>query len=230
MHDRCIFIHRSCLNRGADVNEKPWTHKGSGLQLPRGSVVVSKPQSEEEKNALIVEVEAASLRRGVREAVQAVRRGGSEESSRSELQELVEWLARHDLDIIGSVTFTDIYAKANGVYSLERAVKDVRRGLAKCYMHKGRRVGFPGRFVLCGEWHPSGRVVPHVHLALESGSFPIENVCRELWTYFFITRGRSRFEPMRDVQVASLYGLKDTVKSNRKDAAVTYMKLQRHRR
>jgi hypothetical protein len=78
---------------------------------------------------------------------------------------------------------------------------------------KGDRFGYPFKFVLAGEAHRTGRLVPHVHLALESNSAPIDKLCSELFVYFLRTRGRCRFEPMRDVNAATLYGLKDTVKA-----------------
>jgi hypothetical protein len=136
-------------------------------------------------------------------------------SSDAQLQEFCEYLNGFDLDLMGTVSFSDKYAAAHRLYSLRAALLDVERGLHSVPMRNRTLRGFRGRYVLCGEWHPSGRQVPHVHLALDSmGVHDKSRMCKELWSYFVGTRGRCRFEPMRDRTIATLYGMKDTIKSN----------------
>jgi hypothetical protein len=146
-----------------------------------------------------------------------------------QLGALCEWLHSYEIDLIGTVSFSPAYAESHGIFSLKRALADVALGLREIPMVRGTIKGYRGRYVLAGEWHPSGRNVPHVHLALDSmGVADPEKVCGELFRYFFSTRGRSRFEPMRDCDSATLYGLKDTVKASEHDPDSIYLKLGRH--
>lgn len=149
-----------------------------------------------------------------------------------QLQALCEWLHGHGLDLMGVVTFSDQYADSHGIYSIASAVRDVWRGLSEIRMHsgKGYKVGYPFKFVLAGEMHRTGRTVPHVHVALESHGVPAGKLCAELFTYFLFTRGRCRFEPMRDVDLATLYGLKDTVKASKSDPSAIAARLWYPRR
>lgn len=189
-----------------------WRHS-SGIWLPRGSVVVDKLDS--------AEIDALAARSAARGAVSAAldaRKVKRSESEAAQLEAFCEWLAAEGLDLFGVVSFSDDYAARYGIYSLKRGLDDVWAGLNQVPLRRGQRVGFRGKYVLAGEWHPSGRLVPHVHLALESAGCPPEKVCGELYRYFYGSRGRSRFEPMRDVDTATLYALKDTVKASARDA------------
>jgi len=85
--------------------------------------------------------------------------------------------------------------------------------------------------VASGEWHRSGRKIPHVHLALESmGAVDPLKVCADLFSYFSKTRGRCRFEVMREAPAATLYALKDTVKGSAHDASSLDLRLRRTRK
>lgn len=196
----------------------PWVHS-SGASLARGTVV--------RYNATQVELDALDMVHDQRVAWAKGHKPQHLPDSEGnpcacprcvKLHATCEWLSGYGLDVLGTVTFSDDYAERFGIHSLQSAMRDVRRGLAQVPMKRNTRKGFPFCYVLTGEWHPSGRQVPHVHVALESGSMPVDRVCTELWTYFFATRGRSRFEPMRDTSRATLYGLKDTIKSAELDA------------
>jgi hypothetical protein len=194
------------------------------MRLLPGSMVLSN-MTEDDRERLKI----ASDRRGFMEYMGLTKRIPRYAADRRELDELCEWLHGFRLDLIGTVTFSDVYAKAHGIYSLGRALDDVWTGLHQIRMKHDTIRGYRGRYVICGEWHPSGRRVPHVHLALDSmGVHDPEKVCTDLWRYFYGTRGRSRFEPMRDVDKATLYGLKDTVKATRNDADALRMKMGRH--
>lgn len=140
------------------------------------------------------------------------------------LQALCEWLStEHHLNLMGVVTYSDRYADRHKVYSLDRALDDVWLALRSVPI--GGRQGYPWKFILSAELHRSGRQVPHVHVALECPDRIAESVCADLWDYFYSTRGRSRFEPMRDRSAATLYGLKDTVKVAKVDTAATRVRL-----
>lgn len=204
--------------------DAPWRHSRSGLMLPRGTVVSYQGTADE-----LVALELESERRGVRAGASEARRVKRSTRDERQLHALCKWLSDLNLDTIGSVTFSDDYAKGHGVYSLARALSDVYQGLHEVSMNRGKIHGYRGRYVLAGEWHPSGRSIPHVHLALDSmGVHDHERLCRELWDYFAHTRGRSRFEPMRDADEATLYGLKDTMKASERDPDCIVFKLNRH--
>lgn len=218
-----LFGGESHAAAGEEGASGLWRHS-SGVLLPRGTVVTSQLDDFE-----LEELSARSEQRGaVAGALQArrVKRSLAEEN---QLHAFCEWLASYELNAFGTVSFTDDYAARYGIYSLSAALRDVRRGLADCPMKRGAIKGFRGRYVLSGEWHPSGRLVPHVHLALDCMGAPIEKVCGDLYRYFFRTRGRSRFEPMRDVDTATLYALKDTVKASAKDPTSVEFRLHRPR-
>jgi len=119
----------------------------------------------------------------------------------------------HGLNAMGVVTFSDKYAASRGIYSPQAAADDVWRGLTQEVPMRGS-YGFWGKFILAPEWHRTGRQVPHVHLAFETIGNP-ETLCADLLRFFGNTRGRSRFELMRDVDSATLYGLKDVLKEQR---------------
>lgn len=208
-----------------------WRHS-SGLLLPRGTVVTTRPDPEDWDAiaAIRAEVEAGSARRGVVQAALDARKVKRSHHNETQLQSFCSWLSSKGVDIIGTVTFTDEYAARRGIYSLNRALDDVWSGLLEVPMKRGQIVGFRNRFVLTGEWHPSGRQVPHVHLALESRGAPMEAVCSDLFRHFVSTRGRSRFEPMRDTTEATLYGLKDTIKSSDLDPDCIRLRLVRPKR
>jgi hypothetical protein len=212
---------------GAPTEEQvaAWVHSRSGLSFPRLSMLTYAATGADYEA-----LAAGSVRRGLSAAdrlqARKVRRSAAEEAA---LHAFCGWLAEYGLDVIGTVTFSPKYADDHGIVSLERAIDDVRRGLAQCGMRHGRKKGFQGRYVLAGEWHPSGRQVPHVHLALESRPWRTDEDVRSLWSYFFGTRGRSRFEVMRDVDRATLYGLKDTIKASQNDATSSYLRLAQPR-
>lgn len=193
--------------------------------LPRGTVVNTELRDDE-----LLALEARSAARGARAAglaARKVRRSLQEEMS---LHAFCGWLNELGVDTIGTVSFTDEYAERRGIYTFRRALDDVWEGLHDVPLKRGSRHGFRNRFILSAEWHPSGRTVPHVHVALESGTMPSERLCDDLWGYFFGTRGRSRFEPMRDVAEATLYALKDTIKASARDADCVRFRLHRPKR
>lgn len=154
-------------------------------------------------------------------------------SEAAELDAYCEWVAGHGLDLIGVVTFTDEYAQRHNIFSLSRAVDDVASGLRSIHCRRGDSrgfvSGFPFSYVLAGEFHRTGRAVPHVHLALESRGSNQGRLLRELRGYFDGSRGRSRFEVMRDRTAGTYYGLKDTIKSVKHDSDAIYLRLLRPR-
>lgn len=198
-----------------------WQHS-SGVLLPRGCIVLDRLTDDG-----LAELESASVARGVRRGDQVARRLRRSASDAEQLQAMCEWFHGHGLDGIGVVTFSDEYAGQRGIHSLARGLDDVWRGLSECPMNNGRSRGYRGRFVICGEWHRTGRDVPHVHIAFET--YQAKGVCDDLWRYFSRTRGRSRFEPMRDVTTATLYGLKDTIKDSTGDGSNMRYRLDRKR-
>lgn len=202
-----------------------WLHSASGLLFPRGTVIKSTLTPDE-----LAEVQARSDLRGIADWAAASRNIKRTRADETQLHALCEWFASKDLDIVGSVSFTDEYSSSHGIYSLSRALSDIWRGLTEMTLKRGQIRGFRGRFLLSGEWHPSGRLVPHVHMALDSNRAPIEAVCSDLWRYFFNSRGRSKFEPMRDTNIATLYALKDSIKASAKDAESLQMRLTRPKR
>lgn len=191
-----------------------------GVWVPRGAVAVSIATEED-----LDRIAAGSRRRGGVGSPNVPRPLKDSQS----LEALCEWLHGHGLTAMGVVTFTDEYADRFGIHSLDRALDDVWQGLQNVPMLNGRR-GFPWKFVMAGEMHRTGRSVPHVHLALEIPDRAMEGACGELWRYFYGSRGRSRFEPMRDVNAATLYGLKDAVKAVKEDPAALRYHLWRRRR
>lgn len=154
-------------------------------------------------------------------------------SEAAELDAYCEWLSGFGLDIIGTVSFTDEYAERRGITTLHRAVADVESGLRAIQVRRrdqrGFIKGFPFSYVLSGEWHRTGRQVPHVHLALESRGANQDRLLWELRAFFDGSRGRSRFEFMRDRSKATLYGLKDTVKEVKHDSDAILLRLLRPR-
>jgi len=174
-----------------------------GVVLPRGGIV-SGVLSESE----LCELEArAQLRRAAALDRCSVSRPSL---SASVLSALCEWCSAHGLNAMGTVTFSDSYASARGIYSLSRALSDVDSGFSQEVPLRGSH-GVKTRYVLSGEWHRTGREVPHVHLAFETAGNP-ETFLSALDLFFSSTRGRCRFELMRDSNVATLYGLKDVLK------------------
>ena len=144
------------------------------------------------------------------------------------LDELCKWIRLSNLDILATFTFTDETARKRGVHTLQRAIRDVCGSLKRVNLGSQYKPGFQNRFVLAGEWHPSGRSIPHVHGLFESGGIDSQRLCQRLFEYFHHSTGRCRFEPMRDVNEATLYGLKDTLKLANDTGAVFY-RLQRPR-
>lgn len=207
-----------------------WDYHGTGLMLPRGTVVTTKPTDEADLSDIRDRAQLESDRRGVFAGSVEVRKVKRSVADSAALDAFCQWLDSQGLDIFGSVTWTDEHAARRGVYSLSRGLSDVERGLASASLKRGRMIGFRGRYVLTGEWHPSGRLVPHIHMALSSnGATDVEFLCYELHRFFLATCGRSRFEPMRDVSEATLYALKDTVKSSAADADSLRLRLSRRR-
>lgn len=209
---------------GALAAAGAWRHSLTGMMVPRGMMLTSAATPDDYGR-----LAEGSERRGVQAAGLLARRVKRSARDEAQLQAICEWLDGYQLDIIGSVSFSDAYAASHGVYSLSRALEDVWQGLHEIPMVRGTIRGYRGRYVLAGEWHPSGRNVPHVHLALDSmGVADSSKVCTDLWRYFYGSRGRSRFEPMRDANKSTLYGLKDTVKASEKDPDCIRLKLSRH--
>ena len=201
--------------KGGDL----WDYHGSGLLLPRGSVVVSTATDDE-----LVQLAEDSQRRGVREwelARTKVRRSAQESLA---LDEFCSWLNRYRFDGFFSVTFSDVYARSHGIRDVAAAVRDVRLGFAE--------FGFRGRLGLGAEM-TDREGVPHIHgvfastreMTLEWLTSPEAPREGALWRYFFATRGRSRFEPMRDQNDATLYALKDTFKQSSSPNAL-YLRLR----
>ena len=200
---------------GAEELGEFWRHP-SGLVLPRGTLITS-VLTDRERAAL----DEASIRRGVRAWEKdrgKVRRSAEESLS---LDEFCIWLNRYGFDVFFSITFSPEYAACHSVRSLAGAVRDVRRGLSEC--------GYFGRVGLSAEM--TDREIPHVHGALCSSGDLERLVCPdspsdgELWRYFFGTRGRSRFEPMRDQDESTLYAFKDTFKKATEPGAL-YIRLR----
>lgn len=200
----------------------PWVHSASGLSLPRGSVLVREATEQE-----LVDLEVRSIVRGVRQHAQVARHVKRSAAESSALDEFCAWLAGYAIDGFGTITFSDQVAETRRIYSLRRAIEVVRLELRVAGMKNGRQRGYTGRYVLAGEWHPSGRQVPHVHIAFET--FRASGVCPDLFRHFSNTFGRCRFEPMRDVDTATLYALKDTIKATSKDPDSLYLRLTRPR-
>jgi hypothetical protein len=205
-----------------------WDYHGTGLLLPRGSVVRTVPVDDAELADIRDRLQVASDRRGVQAGSQQLRRVKRSAADSAALDAMCEWLSGHGLDLLATFTFSDDVAKQRGIYSLGRGLDVVAQEL-KAFSYHGKQ-GFRGKFVLTGEWHPSGRTVPHVHAALSSaGVVDVEEFSTALWRHFVHRCGRCRVEPMRDKNTATLYGLKDTLKSNQADATSVLMRLTKYR-
>lgn len=184
------------------------------LRAFRGAVALSQATDED-----LERISRGSIRRGLRGHHNPARAL----SESQQLDALCQWLHEdHHLNAIGTVTFSDHYAQRHAIYSFDRALDDTWAGLNEAHFH--------WKFVLAAEWHRSGREVPHVHLALEIPDHLTDRVLDQLRRYFDGTRGRSRFEVMRDTTAATLYGLKDTVKSSKIDTSGIRLRLHRPRR
>jgi len=192
-----------------------WDYHGTGLLLPRGTLVVTRPNDDEDLFAIQDRVNAASAARGVQAAIKA-RKPSKAVRTKDSVQALATWA--HELggfDVCGVVTFTDEYAKEHHLSSLGAACRDVARGLMyNCERGQGDR----GPFCLSGEWHRTDREWPHVHLLVRSGhgSVPAQKAfCTDLWKFYKPTRGRAWFKgfmELTDDEAALFYHLKDTVK------------------
>lgn len=170
----------------------------------------------DELDAEIARLDESSARRGVyREHLP--RRPLSE----SELLDAhCNWLhTEHRMNVMGVVTFTDKVAERCGIYTFDRALDFVWHGLTA-------DLNSPAPFVMAAEHHRTGRQVPHVHLALSIPPHRIDAACMRLRNYFDSAAGRSRFELMRDTTAATLYGLKDVVKSTKVDTSGVRYRLQ----
>jgi hypothetical protein len=219
---------QGAVARGTMADAGVWDYHGTGLLLPRGTVVVTKPNDDADLADLRDRVEVESARRGVRSGGQVARKIKRSAADSAALESLSTWLSGHDLDLLGTVSFSDAVAASRGIYSLGRGLDVVAQEL-KAFRYHGKQ-GYRGKFVLCGEWHPSGRAVPHVHAVLSSaGATDLDDFTTSLWRHFFHNCGRSRFEPMRDQNDATLYGLKDTLKASASDANSMRLRLSRFR-
>lgn len=199
-----------------------WLHRPSGLLLPRGAVVASQLSEDE-----LAEVEMRSA--GERGRAAAERRAPRRARRDAEvLEALCVWCRANSLDCMGTVTFSDRYAEANGIYTPKRALDDVWRGLVSEVPLRGSR-GFWGRFVMAAEWHRTGRNVPHVHLAFE-GTGNRERLCDGFQRFFRHSRGFSVFSEMWDINSATLYGLKDVLKEDSRSADGFRFRMQDVRR
>jgi len=126
---------------------------------------------------------------------------------RQQWQGRTEWgsfLTRFPLDTFFTCTFSDEYAVEHHVYSATSALNNFERFL--------RDAGVPGQYFVAAESHYC-RDVPHLHGLLESRGLPLRN----LWGAWFVTRGRSRFEPPRS-DAARIYCTKYAVKDINADS------------
>ena len=210
--------------RGAGM----WRHAATGVLLPRGTVITTRPADDADRADVAAYVDTAIERRGVHAASQSARRIRRSAADTAALDAFCEWLHGHSLDLLATFTYSDEYAAGHGIYTLPAALDDVARGLRSVDM-LGNRQGFAGKYVLAGEWHKD-RSIPHVHGVLSSnGCTDVARLCRDLTEHFRSTRGRCRVEPMRDNSIATLYGLKDTMKASAADPDTLRMRLSRHR-
>jgi len=219
---------RAMGRAGAAADAGSWDYHGTGLLLPRGTVVTIRPDDADDHAEVVALVESESERRGIVQGTLTARKVRRSAADSEALQSLCSWLSGHDLDLFGTVSFRDDVAQSRGIYSLGRAL-DVVASELKGFRYHGKQ-GYRGKFVLCGEWHPSGRTVPHIHAVLSSaGAVDVHEFSQDLWRHFFNNCGRSRFEPMRDQTEATLYGLKDTLKASHADANSMRLRLSRYR-
>lgn len=221
---------RSGSGASAPLRDGYYTHS-SGLLIKHGTVIETRMWGET-LDRECDRLDKASDRRGVQVWETAKKKPKRSIADELELRAIADWFNGEGLDIIGVVSFTPDYADRRYLNTLSRATDDVHDGLRSVPMKGGRIRGFPYKFVLFPEWHRTGRLVPHVHLALESGGHPgnvTQAICDDLWRYFFSTRGRSWFQPMRDLNKATLYGLKDAVKSSREAGDAVHLRLKRPR-
>lgn len=178
------------------------------MPVPKGAIL-RMTLTQAELDAL----EARAERRRAPASVTSVSlRSAADEAA---LDALCAWLADNGLNVIGTISFRPDVAERMGLHTLDRALT-----VTEAFIKRVHR----GNYVLAGEWHPSGRSVPHVHLALAC-SGDRSQACHDLWRKAFADFGRSRFEPMRDVSRATLYGLKDTIKATTHDATSMRLRL-----
>lgn len=180
--------------------------------------VVVKTLGEDERIAL----GESSTRRGVMawESERGkVRRSVAEASA---LDAFCAWLASAQLDTFFSVTYSDKVAKSRHVGSVKSARFDVVRQF--------NDFGCMGPLVLSVE--RTDRDVPHVHGVLRGRleDFPRlrgaeRPLLEHLFRHFKASCGRSRFEPVRDQNEATLYALKDSFKRATSDDAL-YLRLR----
>jgi len=171
-----------------------------GMELPRGCVLSSQLTPEE-----VVSYAGRVDARGTCRAATP-----SPDLSRRLLSELCAWCASHSLNAMGTVTFSDSYASSRSIYTLSRALSDVAHAL-DCEVPLRKSHGVLTSYALSAEWHRTGREVPHVHVAIKTTGNP-DSFLAALRLFFSNTRGRCRWELMRDCDDATLYGLKDVLK------------------
>jgi len=207
--------------RGSGGGSGVWDYHGTGLILPRGTVVVTRPADDEDLFALQDRVNAASASRGVREyalAARKVRRSAAESLA---LDEFCIWLNGRGFDGFFSITFSDDAVQAHGL----RSVKAARNYVVRCFAE----FGYFGRLALGVEM--TDRDVPHVHGVMHLGADRDRLIGADsprdgaLWRYFHTACGRCRFELVRDQNETTLYALKDTFKESRSDEAL-YLRLR----
>lgn len=192
------------------AKQNEWQYEG--VSLPRGAVV----QSTVDAEYLASLGERATARSGLPERPGArVRRA---ENDALFLQGLCEWVQGHGLNAVFTVTFSDEYARKRGIYSPRRALQDVREGISREVPYGTRSMGFRGKYILAAEWHRTGREVPHVHGLLKTTTQDPQLGLDIINRYMSNTRGRCRFELIRDYDPATLYAFKDVLKEDRSSA------------
>lgn len=205
---------QGAVARGGSAESGVWDYHGTGLLLPRGTVVVTRPDDSADLVDLQERLDAESARRGVRLGDQRSRHVKRSAESAAILDSLCVFTQSFGVDIFGAVTFSDEYASSNRIYSLDAALRDVHAGFRSMPMNHGRSVGYRGRFALAGEWHRTDREVPHVHFLLCSNGMPVKAVCEEVWEYFFRSRGRTSCAPIIEAVKGTRYALKDVLKQS----------------
>jgi hypothetical protein len=183
-------------------------HRGDSVIVREAAVLVV-PLSDEK----LADLQESSDRRGYQDFNVPGKRPARTAQEKAVLNASCAWMAEHEMDVFGVVTFAPKYAEKRALYTFGRALDDVAAGF--------KEVDFGGKFALAAEWHRTAREVPHVHLVLRSGTeseHGMKRLTDKLYAYFFNTRGRSRFEPMRDLDDASFYSLKDTFKNSAQHA------------
>lgn len=185
------------------MSDNLWNY--NGVWLPRGAVVAS---AVDEHTLRRLELAAqATAARSLGCAASPPRRPQCDSEY---LQAFCELLRDHGFNAMGTATFTDKVAARRFVYSPLKAVQVVAQSIRKETPFRGS-LGFRGKLFVTPEWHRTGRNVPHLHFALKTTGNP-ETCCELIRRHLTNTLGWSTCQVMNDVDRATLYGLKDTLK------------------